>query len=227
MKLFFSGGSTRSTEIDRFEVDESSSKGETMVEVMRRMKEQFKARELEKAERQRQQYHNNDNNNNNNNDDNNRYDVRARARPAVLASNSNSRNHLATNTQGGGRVWNRGNNIANKARAGTQRPFRGSSLAGESDLDADDDEGGGEDDETESYESGKIDGHKHRMIAQRFENKTNDNDHGKANHHGNKIDAEDQYSFAGTAGRRIDQAVMEALQISRGSLYLQFLYVYR
>lgn len=204
--VVFAGGSTRSTEIDRFEVDESSSKGETMVEVMKRMKEQFKAKEQEKAERQRQQQHNHS-----------RYNVRPRARPGVTAS-GNSRNDLATNSHAGSRVkfadervWNRGNNIAYKARTGTHKQFRGSSMTGESDLDADeDDEERGENDEAESDESGKVNSHNSRMRKQRFENRLNHSEHG------NRIDEEDQYSFAGTAGRRIDQAVMEALQISRG-----------
>ena len=209
------GGSTRSTEIDRFEVDESSSnKAETMVEVMKRMKAQFKAQEEKKNANNNNHHHHNHHHHHHNN----RGYTGSRVRTAQSAS---SRLTTHNNPPGGGRVqfadqrvWNRDNhNIGNKgfSRGGSQRS-RGSSLAGSED-DREDDENSSEasDDHSRANNNNNNYGARTRAPQQlRFEEALEEDGVG----HGN--DDEDTEQFVGTPGRRIDQAVMDALQISRG-----------
>ena len=185
-----------------------------MVEVMKRMKEQFKAKEQENAGRQKQQH-------------NQRYGVRAKSRPAVAPASSSTRNNYGTNHNSAARVqmadervWNRGNDIVNKSRIARQEKSHGYSANGEVDYSEDSYYGTGEHREVEMDESVKGNNYNSRTITPRPEINS-DNRTGQMNSNGNAAEDEEQYSFVGTAGRRIDQAVMEALQISRGVLYLR------
>eukprot|EP00591_Stephanopyxis_turris_P012425 CAMPEP_0195529610 /NCGR_PEP_ID=MMETSP0794_2-20130614/32216_1 /TAXON_ID=515487 /ORGANISM="Stephanopyxis turris, Strain CCMP 815" /LENGTH=348 /DNA_ID=CAMNT_0040660937 /DNA_START=91 /DNA_END=1137 /DNA_ORIENTATION=+ len=186
------GGSTRSTEIDRFEVSEgSSSKGETMVELMKRMKEQYRAKEAQ-------------NNSSNNKTSGSRYGSSTTRVRTTAHSSSSSSSHRTLNTVSSGkvqlpseRVWNRGSSLTSKSRG--SRSSRGSSLAGSDDENDEDDTP----DDSEDEKSNVFTSRTRAPQQQRFEDDDDDDD-------------EMRYSFQGTAGRRIDQAVMDYMQISRG-----------